>query len=177
VEIAASGRGCRGVRVCGRRRGQHAAHPPIDVKSLHAKIGELTLENDFLEVALGKAGLLSARRPGSVTAPPATAFLDAIRAIGDLSVRYCACRRPPAQRFSALAQLRPARPRWGGLSTGVKLPPRPAGRSTTPCRHWSATALIRPAPLNSARPSPGDLGTPHGSRVWQLASGLSGRHQ
>ena len=36
--------------------------PAVDVKSLHAKIGELTLENDFLEVALGKAGLLSARR-------------------------------------------------------------------------------------------------------------------
>ena len=36
--------------------------PTIDVKSLHAKIGELTLENDFLEVALGKAGLLSAKR-------------------------------------------------------------------------------------------------------------------
>ena len=34
----------------------------IDVKSLHAKIGELTLENDFLEGALSKAGLLSARR-------------------------------------------------------------------------------------------------------------------
>jgi hypothetical protein len=32
------------------------------VKSLHAKIGELTLENDFLESALIKAGLLSARR-------------------------------------------------------------------------------------------------------------------
>jgi transposase-like protein len=36
--------------------------PPIDVKALHAKIGELTLENDFLEGALTKAGLLSARR-------------------------------------------------------------------------------------------------------------------
>ena len=36
--------------------------PPIDVKSLHAKIGELTLENDFLEGALTKAGLLSAKR-------------------------------------------------------------------------------------------------------------------
>ena len=36
--------------------------PAIDVKSLHAKIGELTLENDFLEGALTKAGLLSARR-------------------------------------------------------------------------------------------------------------------
>jgi hypothetical protein len=33
-----------------------------DVKALHAKIGELTLENDFLEVALGAAGVLSARR-------------------------------------------------------------------------------------------------------------------
>lgn len=38
------------------------AEPPIDVKALHAKIGELTLENDFLEGALGKAGLLSAKR-------------------------------------------------------------------------------------------------------------------
>jgi transposase len=36
--------------------------PAVDVKSLHAKIGELTLENDFLEGALSKAGLLSAKR-------------------------------------------------------------------------------------------------------------------
>jgi transposase len=36
--------------------------PAIDVKALHAKIGELTLENDFLEGALTKAGLLSAKR-------------------------------------------------------------------------------------------------------------------
>ena len=35
--------------------------PAIDVVPLHAKIGELTLENDFLERALTKAGLLSAR--------------------------------------------------------------------------------------------------------------------
>ena len=34
----------------------------IDIKTLHAKIGELTLENDFLESALSKAGLLSAKR-------------------------------------------------------------------------------------------------------------------
>lgn len=38
------------------------AVPPIDVKSLHAKIGELTLENDFLAGALSKAGLPSAKR-------------------------------------------------------------------------------------------------------------------
>lgn len=36
--------------------------PVVDVKSLHAKIGELTVENDFLAGALGKAGLLSAKR-------------------------------------------------------------------------------------------------------------------
>lgn len=36
--------------------------PPVDVKTLHAKIGQLTLENDFLSGALGKAGLLSAKR-------------------------------------------------------------------------------------------------------------------
>jgi transposase len=33
------------------------AAPAVDLKSLHAKIGELTLENDFLEGALSKAGL------------------------------------------------------------------------------------------------------------------------
>src|SRR6202048_651509 len=38
------------------------AAPAVDVKALHAKIGELTLENDFLEGALTKAGLLSAKR-------------------------------------------------------------------------------------------------------------------
>jgi transposase len=38
------------------------AEPAIDIKSLHAKIGELTLQNDFLSGALGKAGLLSAKR-------------------------------------------------------------------------------------------------------------------
>jgi transposase len=39
--------------------------PPADtpdLKTLQAKIGQLTLENDFLEGALTKAGLLSAKR-------------------------------------------------------------------------------------------------------------------
>jgi transposase len=38
------------------------SEPTIDLKSLHAKIVELTLENDSLEGALGKVGLLSAKR-------------------------------------------------------------------------------------------------------------------
>jgi transposase len=38
------------------------ARPAVDLKVLHAKIGELALENDFLEGALTKAGLLSAKR-------------------------------------------------------------------------------------------------------------------
>lgn len=38
------------------------AEPVVDLKVLHAKIGQLTLENDFLESALTKAGLLSAKR-------------------------------------------------------------------------------------------------------------------
>ena len=38
-----------------------------DIKTMQAKIGQLTLENDFLENALTKAGLLSARR--GLTAP------------------------------------------------------------------------------------------------------------
>ena len=40
-----------------------ASEPAVDLKTLHAKIGELTLVNDFLAGALGKAGLLpSAKR-------------------------------------------------------------------------------------------------------------------
>ena len=39
-----------------------SAAAPVDLKALHAKIGELALENDFLESALTKAGLLSARK-------------------------------------------------------------------------------------------------------------------
>ena len=48
--------------VFGPRAGTADRTPPVDVKALHAKIGELTLENDFLEGALSKAGLLNARR-------------------------------------------------------------------------------------------------------------------
>lgn len=36
--------------------------PSLDVKTLHARIGELTLTNDFLAGALNKAGLPNARR-------------------------------------------------------------------------------------------------------------------
>ena len=39
-----------------------AAAPAVDLKALHAKIGELALENDFLAGALSKAGMLSAKR-------------------------------------------------------------------------------------------------------------------
>jgi transposase-like protein len=46
----------------GSGRAASDAPAAIDVKTLHAKIGELTLENDFLAGALSKAGLLSARR-------------------------------------------------------------------------------------------------------------------
>lgn len=48
--------------VFGAGMGAKSSTPEVDIKSLHAKIGELTLENDFLEGALGKAGLLSAKR-------------------------------------------------------------------------------------------------------------------
>jgi transposase-like protein len=36
--------------------------PRVDLQALHAKIGQLTLENDFLEGALTKVGLLSAKQ-------------------------------------------------------------------------------------------------------------------
>ena len=48
--------------VFGTGAGPEATAPAIDVKTLHAKIGELTLTNDFLSGALGKAGLPSAKR-------------------------------------------------------------------------------------------------------------------
>ena len=40
---------------------QGPADEPVDLVPLHAKIGQLALENDFLESALTKAGLLSAK--------------------------------------------------------------------------------------------------------------------
>jgi transposase len=42
--------------------GKPKPEDPVDLKALHAKIGELTVENDFLESALIKAGMLSAKR-------------------------------------------------------------------------------------------------------------------
>ena len=38
------------------------AAPVVDLKELHAKIGQLALENDFLAGALSKAGMLSVKR-------------------------------------------------------------------------------------------------------------------
>ncbi len=49
-------------RAVGVFEGGESSPPPVDVNKLHAKIGELTLENDFLETALTNAGVLSAKR-------------------------------------------------------------------------------------------------------------------
>ena len=48
--------------VFGSAAGTEPGAAAVDVETLHAKIGELTLTHDFLAGALGKAGLLSARR-------------------------------------------------------------------------------------------------------------------
>ena len=48
--------------VFGAGNGDSAGGARRRCEELHAKIGELTLENDFLEGALTKAGLLSAKR-------------------------------------------------------------------------------------------------------------------
>jgi transposase len=50
------------VDVFGGEAKAEMAATAVDLKTLHAKIGELTLENDFLEGALTKAGLLSVKR-------------------------------------------------------------------------------------------------------------------
>ena len=42
--------------------GAPSSEPPVDVKTLHATIGQLTLENDLFSGALTKSGLLSATR-------------------------------------------------------------------------------------------------------------------
>ncbi len=56
------GFGCReGGEDAGQEKGE-AKEGAVDMKALHAKIGELTLENDFLSGALSKAGLLGAKR-------------------------------------------------------------------------------------------------------------------
>jgi|SRR5690242_18039856 transposase-like protein len=46
--------------IFGASRG--GSEPVVDLKALHAKIGELTLQNDFLSAALGRAGSSSAKR-------------------------------------------------------------------------------------------------------------------
>ena len=48
--------------VFGATPGETSGEAPVDLKVLHAKIGQLTLENDFLSGALSKAGLLSAKK-------------------------------------------------------------------------------------------------------------------
>jgi transposase len=55
LEEAASG-------LFGAGGGASEPAPSIDAKTLRAKIGELTLENDVLSGALSKAGLRSAKR-------------------------------------------------------------------------------------------------------------------
>ncbi len=52
--------GAAGVFGCGPAAAETA--PLVDLKLLHAKIGELTLEKDCLSGALEPAGLLSAKR-------------------------------------------------------------------------------------------------------------------
>lgn len=42
--------------------GERAGEAPVDVKELHAKIGQLALENDFLAGALGRLPGPSAKR-------------------------------------------------------------------------------------------------------------------
>lgn len=48
--------------VFGGAPSEASSAPTVDLKELHAKIGQLALENDFLSGALTKAGMLSAKR-------------------------------------------------------------------------------------------------------------------
>ncbi|MBF3897645.1 transposase [Burkholderia pseudomallei] len=57
----------RAADVFGAGAAPSSNEPPVDLKSLHAKTGQLTLENDFLSGALDKAGLLSAKKCSTVS--------------------------------------------------------------------------------------------------------------
>ena len=59
------------------------AEPAIDIKTLHSKIGELTLVNDFLSGALGKAGLL----PGAKTMIDRSHSLPLTRQAREMGIR------------------------------------------------------------------------------------------
>ena len=48
--------------VCGDETKVEPVGPAVNATSLHAKIGELTLANDFLAEAHGKAGLLIGKK-------------------------------------------------------------------------------------------------------------------
>ena len=71
--------GAAGVFGSGAARVEAAA---VDLKALHAKIWKLALENDFLEGALIKAGMLSAKR-GIVTSPGGLRSLWRLGSQGD----------------------------------------------------------------------------------------------
>ena len=49
-------------RAAGVFGAEASSEPKVDLKELHAKIGQLTLENDFLEGSLIRVGPLSAKR-------------------------------------------------------------------------------------------------------------------
>ena len=49
-------------RAAGVFGAEASSEPKVDLKELHAKIGQLTLENDFLEGSLIRVSLLSAKR-------------------------------------------------------------------------------------------------------------------
>jgi len=81
--------------------------PAVDVKSLHAKIGELTLENDFFRRSARKAGLL--RRKAMIDREhdlPITRQAEACMSAAAASTTcHARCRRPESRDH---AKARPA---------------------------------------------------------------------
>ena len=73
-----------------------AAAPAVDVTVLHAKVGELTLANDFLAGALGRAGLLPSAKRSSTRSRAAAGRAGA------------AARHQPRQHLLSASALSPA---------------------------------------------------------------------
>lgn len=82
---------CRGKRYFSRDKKLSSDEAPIDMKMLHAKIGELTLENDFLEGTLTKQAKVLGISRGSVyyrPRPLTDTDLGLMRRIEELHLNY-----------------------------------------------------------------------------------------
>jgi transposase len=71
--------------------GMPSSEPPVDLKALHAKMGQLTLENDFLEGALTQGGI--AERKTMTSCPSQTMIETCTRWRTTMGLKMAWCGR------------------------------------------------------------------------------------